>query len=261
MRNKKVPSMVAVGVSLMMVGYIGAKQIDSVDHSKKTEKVTVAAYNSETQPMIGIERREQSIVAMAMQDQMMKDAMGITTPETETQIQPETETQTVDETTEQNTQQAQEETNTNTGSGGAESEIQTQEIALSDLLGKNLKVTYQGYSTTSSYQEGNYFSANASSGNTLIIMKINVKNTGKKNAKIDLLSKNVTFYGCFNGADYIMEKKILSTKNLSTYQGKVKPGKTIKNVLVFEVPKKQADEISTQDLQVEMDGQKYQVTM
>ena len=85
MRNKKVPSMIAVGVSLMMVGYIGAKQIDSVDHSKKTEKVTVAAYNSETQPMIGIERREQSIVAMAMQDQMMKDAMGITTPETETQ--------------------------------------------------------------------------------------------------------------------------------------------------------------------------------
>ena len=58
MRNKKVPSMIAVGVSLMMVGYIGAKQIDSVDHSKKTEKVTVAAYNSETQPMIGIERRE-----------------------------------------------------------------------------------------------------------------------------------------------------------------------------------------------------------
>ena len=92
MRNKKVPSMIAVGVSLMMVGYIGAKQIDSVDHSKKTEKVTVAAYNSETQPMIGIERREQSIVAMAMQDQMMKDAMGITTPETEAQIQPETET-------------------------------------------------------------------------------------------------------------------------------------------------------------------------
>ena len=41
----------------------------------------------------------------------------------------------------------------------------------------------------------------------------------------------------------------------------VLPGKTIKNVLVFEVPKKQADEISTQDLQVEMDGQKYQVTM
>ena len=98
MRNKKVPSMIAVGVSLMMVGYIGAKQIDSVDHSKKTEKVTVAAYNSETQPMIGIERREQSIVAMAMQDQMMKDAMGIATPETEAQIQTETETQTEAET-------------------------------------------------------------------------------------------------------------------------------------------------------------------
>lgn len=123
MRNKKVPSMVAVGVSLMMVGYIGAKQIDSVDHSKKTEKVTVAAYNGETQPMIGIERREQSIVAMAMQDQMVKDAMGITTPETETQIQPETETQTEAETQPETETQTETETQAETQ---PETETQTE---------------------------------------------------------------------------------------------------------------------------------------
>ena len=161
-----------------------------------------------------------------------------------TDVEPEIETETQENTTEQDTQQVQEETNTNT-----------------DLLGKNLKVSYKGYSIASSYQEGDYFSVNAASGKTLIIMNINVKNTGKKNTKIDMLSKDVTFYGCFNGTDCIVEKKILSTKNLSTYQGKIKPGKSIKTVLVFEVSKKQADEISTQDLQVEMDGQMYQVTM
>ena len=123
MRNKKVPSMIAVGVSLMMVGYIGAKQIDSVDHSKKTEKVTVAAYNSETQPMIGIERREQSIVAMAMQDQMMKDAMGIATPETEAQIQTETETQTEAETQPETETQTETETQAETQ---PETETQTE---------------------------------------------------------------------------------------------------------------------------------------
>ena len=176
-----------------------------------------------------------------------------------TDVEPETETQ--ENTTEQDTQQVQEETNTNTNTGGTKTDTQTKEIALSDLLGKNLKVSYKGYSTASSYQEGDYFSVNAASGKTLIIMNINVKNTGKKNTKIDMLSKDVTFYGCFNGTDRIVEKKILSTKNLSTYQGKIKPGKSIKTVLVFEVSKKQADEISTQDLQVEMDGQMYQVTM
>ena len=178
---------------------------------------------------------------------------GITDVETETQMQ--------ENTTEQDTQQVQEETNTNTNTGGTKTDTQTKEIALSDLLGKNLKVSYKGYSTASSYQEGDYFSVNAASGKTLIIMNINVKNTGKKNTKIDMLSKDVTFYGCFNGTDRMVEKKILSTKNLSTYQGKIKPGKSIKTVLVFEVSKKQADEISTQDLQVEMDGQMYQVTM
>ena len=178
-----------------------------------------------------------------------------------TDVESETETQMQENTTEQDTQQVQEETNTNTNTGGTKTDTQTKEIALSDLLGKNLKVSYKGYSTASSYQEGDYFSVNAASGKTLIIMNINVKNTGKKNTKIDMLSKDVTFYGCFNGTDRIVEKKILSTKNLSTYQGKIKPGKSIKTVLVFEVSKKQADEISTQDLQVEMDGQMYQVTM
>lgn len=180
---------------------------------------------------------------------------------TDVEPEPETETQMQENTTEQDTQQVQEETNTNTNTGGTKTDTQTKEIALSDLLGKNLKVSYKGYSTASSYQEGDYFSVNATSGKTLIIMNINVKNTGKKNTKIDMLSKDVTFYGCFNGTDRIVEKKILSTKNLSTYQGKIKPGKSIKTVLVFEVSKKQADEISTQDLQVEMDGKMYQVTM
>lgn len=178
-----------------------------------------------------------------------------------TDVEPETEPQMQENTTEQDTQQVQEETNTNTNTGGTQMNTQTKEISLSDLLGKNLKVSYKGYSTASSYQEGDYFSVNATSGKTLIIMNINVKNTGKKNIKIDMLSKDVTFYGCFNGTDRIVEKKILSTKNLSTYQGKIKPGKSIKTVLAFEVSKKQADEISTQDLQVEMDGQMYQVTM
>lgn len=178
-----------------------------------------------------------------------------------TDVEPETEPQMQENTTEQDTQQVQEETNTNTNTGDTKTNTQTKEIALSDLLGKNLKVSYKGYSTASSYQEGDYFNVNATSGKTLIIMNINVKNTGKKNIKIDMLSKDVTFYGCFNGTDRIVEKKILSTKNLSTYQGKIKPGKSIKTVLAFEVSKKQADEISTQNLQVEMDGQMYQVTM
>ena len=178
-----------------------------------------------------------------------------------TDVEPETEPQMQENTIEQDTQQVQEETNTNTNTGGTKTNTQTKEIALSDLLGKNLKVSYKGYSTASSYQEGDYFNVNATSGKTLIIMNINVKNTGKKNIKIDMLSKDVTFYGCFNGTDRIVEKKILSTKNLSTYQGKIKPGKSIKTVLAFEVSKKQADEISTQNLQVEMDGQMYQVTM
>lgn len=92
MRNKKVPSMVAVGVSLLMIGYVGAGQSDSVGTGQKeTETIAAAVYDKDIQPGLALEQREQNIVAMAMPEQMVKDVMGIDEPETETQ--PETQTQ------------------------------------------------------------------------------------------------------------------------------------------------------------------------
>ena len=60
-----------------------------------------------------------------------------------TDVEPETEPQMQENTTEQDTQQVQEETNTNTNTGGTKTNTQTKEIALSDLLCKNLKVSYK----------------------------------------------------------------------------------------------------------------------
>ena len=92
MRNKKIPSMVAVGVSLLAIGYIGAKQIDSVENAhKQTEKSTVAAYEAETNAVLSIERREQTFVSMAMQNQMVKDAIGLTEEESQTEAETMTE--------------------------------------------------------------------------------------------------------------------------------------------------------------------------
>lgn len=84
--------MVAVGVSLLAIGYIGAKQIDSVENAhKQTEKSTVAAYEAETNAVLSIERREQTFVSMAMQNQMVKDAIGLTEEESQTEAETMTE--------------------------------------------------------------------------------------------------------------------------------------------------------------------------
>ena len=100
MQNKKVPSMVAVGASLLIIGYMGARQIDSVGSgTKNTEKSNVTAeYGKEIQTGLFYEKKEQNIVAMAMPEQMLKDAKSVqepqTSPEAETESEPETQSET-----------------------------------------------------------------------------------------------------------------------------------------------------------------------
>ena len=107
MQNKKVPSMVAVGASLLIIGYMGARQIDTAGNgAKNTEKSSVTAeYGKEIQTGLFYEKKEQNIVAMAMPEQMIKDVKAVqesqasseteseTETETEPQTQPEPETQ------------------------------------------------------------------------------------------------------------------------------------------------------------------------
>lgn len=90
MRNRKITSMVAVGVSLMVIGFAGASQVERAGENGR-EEVTVASYESGNG--LSVEKREQVMVSMAMQEQQAKDALGIgeTEPESEIQTQPETE--------------------------------------------------------------------------------------------------------------------------------------------------------------------------
>ncbi len=114
MQNKKVPSMVAVGASLLIIGYMGARQIDTAGNgAKNTEKSSVTAeYGKEIQTGLFYEKKEQNIVAMAMPEQMIKDVKAVqesqassetesepeTQPEEETQPEPETQPETETET-------------------------------------------------------------------------------------------------------------------------------------------------------------------
>lgn len=120
MRNKKVPSMVAVGASLLIIGYMGAKQIDSAGNgAKNTEKSNVTIeYGKEIQRGLLYEKKEQNIVAMAMPEQMLKEAKTVqetqasseTEATTEPETQPETETTTELETQPQTEMPAETET-------------------------------------------------------------------------------------------------------------------------------------------------------
>ena len=107
MQNKKHCSMVALGASIFVIGYLGMSHVNTTNVPKETNNTTVVSESdSQAKPVLGLECREQRFVAMAMQEQAVQDAIKKIEAETTTMAQPETESVVteVEAQTEQETQ-------------------------------------------------------------------------------------------------------------------------------------------------------------
>lgn len=188
-----------------------------------------------------------------------KDGMTSTVEETETT---QKETQDTQDTKTGDTQTAPE---NGTGNGAGtdettESEMET--ISIAEAIGQKskLKVSYKGYKVKNLYQEGDYFAVTPEDGNQLVIMKFQIKNTGKKTVKLDTASMDDPFYASFDGKNRIEETVSMGVQSLSSYEGKIKPGQTKTTVLLFQIPKKQAKKISDVQLFVQLKDTIYSVS-
>lgn len=180
-----------------------------------------------------------------------------------------TEETTTTESEQQSTQQpdttpdANQNTQTPAASDATNNEAdQYAEISLEKVLGYDsvLNISYKGYKLEDAYKEGNYFSVNAAEGNTLLVMNFTVKNSGKKSVKYDTSSLGYKFYGMF-GSDKIAEKVTFSNKELTASTMNIKAGKKAQMVMLFELSKEQAANLTTEALLVDMDGTTYRVNL
>lgn len=137
------------------------------------------------------------------------------------------------------------------------------QISLEKALGYDsaLNITYKGYKVQDSYKEGNYFAVNAASGNKLLVMNFTISNPGKKTVKYDTTSLGNSFYGVFDGKTKIAEKMTFSNKELSSGTNKIKAGKKIKAIMIFELTADQAAAVTTETLLVDIDNTTYQVKL
>lgn len=140
---------------------------------------------------------------------------------------------------------------------------QYEEISLAGALGydSKLSISYKGYKLEDAYNEGNYFTVNAASGNTLLVMRFTIANHGKKSVKYDTTSLGNTFYGVFDGTNRTAEKITFSNKELSSSVKTIKAGKKTSAIMIFELSKEAAANITTETLLVNVDGTTYQVKM
>ena len=71
-------------------------------------------------------------------------------------------------------------------------------------------------------------------------------------ARLDTEKLGITFYACFDGKNRIKETASLGTRSLSSYGETIRGGKKKTAVLLFQIPKDQADKISGETLYAEI---------
>lgn len=142
------------------------------------------------------------------------------------------------------------------------SEEEPGQITLTEALSvKNVEFSYHDYSTVDNYRQGEYFSMDAASGNVFLMLNINMTNTGNKAVECNLLNKGLIFNLSLNGGAAIQNEMTMLTNDLSTYMGTLDSGKTEAVILLFEVPQKTVENMSSMQLSVQSNGKTNEILL
>ena len=114
----------------------------------------------------------------------------------------------------------------------------------------DMNAVYKKYEKSPIYAESSSFMIRANEGNELLVLHVNLKNTGNKAAECDILSKMPSFRLTVNGDVSVSADTSILLNDLGTYQGEIKAGETVKTVLIFQVKKGTVKKIKSMDLEV-----------
>lgn len=136
------------------------------------------------------------------------------------------------------------------------------QLTLTEALAvPDVEFSYRDYSTVDSYKEGEYFSMDASEGNVLMMLNVNMTNTGNKAVECNLLTKQITFTLSLNEGAGIQNQTTMLTNDLSTYAGTLDPGQTEAVILMFDVPQQTAENITSMQLSMQSNGKTNEILL
>ena len=113
--------------------------------------------------------------------------------------------------------------------------VQAISLAQALDLPEGIDVTYNGFSISPSYKEGDYYALEAKSGYTYLIMNFTLTNSGEAASDLDLFSEAPKFSVQVEGEDKIAAEDNFLTYSLATYEGTIEPGDSVDVVLLFSV--------------------------
>lgn len=136
------------------------------------------------------------------------------------------------------------------------------QLTLTEALAvPDVEFSYRDYSTVDSYKEGEYFSMDASEGNVLMMLNVNMTNTGNKAMECNLLAKQIVFTLTLNEGAGIQNQTTMLTNDLSTYAGTLDPGQTEAVILMFDVPQQTAENITSMQLSMQSNGKTNEILL
>lgn len=224
-------------------------------------------------PMMPLTEDEESVVVyysagiLAKHNSFQQEGMTAVYPdeeEAEEQEEPEEtkESEETEEDKEDKEEKKEKKSETEEQQTEEGSEEGPKQLTLTEALSiSKVEFSYHDYSTTASYRQGDYFSLDASEGNTFLILNVNMTNTGNKAVECDIMKKQLSFILNLNEEAGVQNQVTILTNDLSTYKGTLEPGQTEAVILIFEVPEKTAENISTMKLSLESNGEVNEIIL
>lgn len=147
------------------------------------------------------------------------------------------------------------------GGAGTSEQVSQTTVDISNLFEtENLSVVYDSYEVADSYEKGATF-LDAEKNSQLIIAHFNITNQGNDNIKMSFLDKDIIYELAFNEEQWAKPMLTILGDDLSTYSGNIKPGKTRKVVLLFEVDKSLISSMNSLELKASYHGLTDVITM
>lgn len=141
-------------------------------------------------------------------------------------------------------------------SDGQNAQPEVSYVSLKKALGiSGVDAIYRSYELTSAYKASQSYMVRANSGNDLLVLHVNLKNSGSKTAECDILSKMPSFRLTVNGNLSVSADTTILLNDLGTYQGRIRSGDKARTVLIFQVKKGAVRSIENMDLEVTVGGE------
>ena len=150
---------------------------------------------------------------------------------------------------EQKEEKKKEEKKKQDGSGGEKPKEETVSLKQALQLEDGLKASFVSYDVTSSYMEEDYFSLNAMSGKTYLVLHINLEAEGQE-VNCDMLAKNLNFRVVINGEKQVSAQTSILLNDLGNYQGTIAGNTAQECVLLFETEPDALEHIDSLQLKV-----------